>query len=167
MINGEKFEKSINHCHLGITFQSSVWWNTHTDIIYKKHALVYLYQVKYLLDTCRSSLKHIYYACIRYWLEYGNVAWGNYSQHEAELIENIQIEAARFITALRRNISRQKLYIELGLDTLENRRNKHKFIPFYKIIKWNDNCILKPVSSPFLDKPLTLWWIKITLFTRY
>ena len=75
-----------------------------------------LRQVKHLLD--RSLLIRIYYAFIRPILEYGDVIWGNCSQHETELLENIQIEAARIITGLRRNSSRQKLYIELGLETL-------------------------------------------------
>jgi hypothetical protein len=42
--------------------------------------------------------------------------------------ESVQIEAGRIITGLRCNSSRQKLYHELGWETLENRRNKHKLI---------------------------------------
>jgi hypothetical protein len=45
-----------------------------------------------------------------------------------------KIKAGRIITGLRCNSSRQKVYHELGWETLENRRNKHKLILFYKIL---------------------------------
>ena len=157
-INGEEVEKINIHCHLGITFQSSASWHTHIDIIYKKACsrLSVLRQVKHLLD--RSSLIRIYYAFIRPILEYGDVIWGNCSQHETELLENIQIEAARIITGLRRNSSRQKLYIELGLETLENRRNKHKLILFYKILNGMTPAYLYELVQPYLPRqtPYTL-----------
>jgi hypothetical protein len=50
------------------------------------------------------------------------------SKKESDLLENVQIEVGRIITGLRCNSSRQKLYHELGWETLENRRNKHKLI---------------------------------------
>jgi hypothetical protein len=53
---------------------------------------------------------------------------------QASSLESVQIEAGRIITSLRCNSPRQKLYHELGWKTLENRRNKHKLILFYKIL---------------------------------
>jgi hypothetical protein len=48
-----------------------------------------------------------------------------------QVLTSVQIEAGRIITGLRCNSSRQKLCHELGWETLENRRNKHKLILFY------------------------------------
>ena len=44
-LNGDEIDETDNHCHLGITFQSSATWKKHIDDIYikKKHALVYFY----------------------------------------------------------------------------------------------------------------------------
>ena len=46
-LNGDEIDEIDNHCHLGITFQSSATWKKHIDDIYKnklkKHALVYFY----------------------------------------------------------------------------------------------------------------------------
>jgi hypothetical protein len=44
-LNGDEIDETDNHCHLGITFQSSATWKKHINDIYKKkkHALVYFY----------------------------------------------------------------------------------------------------------------------------
>ena len=110
--------------------------------ILKKKACSRLYlrrHVKHLLD--RYSLIRIYFAFIRPVLEYGDVVWGNCTKKETNLLDSVQIEAGRIITGLPCNSSRQKLYHELGLETLENRPNKHKPILFYKNTKWVNTCI--------------------------
>lgn len=67
--------------------------------------------LKHLLDW-RALIK-IYFAFIRPILEYGSIVWDNCSQENSNLLENVQIEAGRIITGLRRN-SRTVLYSELG-----------------------------------------------------
>jgi hypothetical protein len=52
-LNGDEINEIDNHCHLGITFQSSATWKKLIDDIYKKKAcsrLFLLRQVKHLLD---------------------------------------------------------------------------------------------------------------------
>ena len=94
----------------------------------------------------------LYFAFIRPLLEYGDVVWDNCSQHEADLLENVQVEAARIITGLRRNSSRQKLYKELGWDTLEIRRRNHKLILFYKILNGLTPYYLFDIVQPHLPR---------------
>jgi hypothetical protein len=65
------------------------------------------------------SYKNIYLSFIRPILEYGNVIWDNCTQNEANLLENVQVEAGRIITGLRVNSSRSKLYNELGWVQLD------------------------------------------------
>jgi hypothetical protein len=110
-LNGDEIDEIDNHCHLGITFQSSATWKKHIDDIYKKACsrLFLLRQVKHLLD--RYSLIRIYFAFIRPVLEYGDVVWGNCTKKESDLLESVQIEAGRIITGLRCNFSRQKPWI--------------------------------------------------------
>jgi hypothetical protein len=43
------------------------------------------------------------------------------TQNEANLLENVQVEAGRIITGLRVNSSRSKLYNELGWEPLTYR----------------------------------------------
>lgn len=52
-------------------------------------------------------------AFIRPTLEYGDV-WGNCSKENPELLENVQIKAARIIAGLRVNSFKGILYSELG-----------------------------------------------------
>ena len=41
------------------------------------------------------------------------IVWDNCSLHESELLESVQLEAARIITRLRKGTSHEKLYTEL------------------------------------------------------
>jgi hypothetical protein len=66
LFNGDEIDEIDNHCHLGITFQSSATWKKHIDDIYKKacsRLFLLNRQVKHLLD--RYSLIRIYFAFIR------------------------------------------------------------------------------------------------------
>lgn len=82
----------------------------------------------------RESLIKIYFAFIRPVLEYGDEVWDNFTDEQSNLLESIQIEAARIITGLRRNSSKQYLYQELGWETLKKRRSNHKLILLFKIL---------------------------------
>jgi hypothetical protein len=118
--------------------------------MYKKACsrLFWLGQVKHLLD--RYSLVRICVAFIRPVLEYGDVVWGNCTKKEIDLLESVQIVAGRIITGLRCNSSRQKLYHELGWESLEYRRNKHKFTLFYKILNGLTPAYLYELVQPYL-----------------
>jgi hypothetical protein len=72
--------------------------------------------LKYQVD--RNVLINIYLSFIRPILEYGNVIWDNCTQNEANLLENVHVEAGRIITGLRVNSSRSKLYDELGWEPI-------------------------------------------------
>ena len=67
-------------------------------------------------------------------------------------MESVQIEAGRIITGLSCNSSRQNLYHELGWKTLENRRNKHKLILFYKILNGLTPAYLNELVQPYLPR---------------
>ena len=67
-------------------------------------------------------------------------------------MESVQIEAGRIITGFRCNSSRQKLYHELGWETLKNRRNKHKLILFYKILNGLTPAYLYELFQPYLPR---------------
>ena len=120
--NGSTISESRTHCHLGLLFQSDAKWSSHLNNLYEKACsrLNLLRMLKHLLD--RSALVKVYFAFIRPILEYGGIVWDNCSQELSNLLENIQVEAARIITGLRKNSSRKALYLELGWEPLSKRR---------------------------------------------
>ena len=56
--------------------------------------------LKYDLD--RKSLIRFYLSFIRPILEYGNIIWDGCNKLQSDLLESIQLDAARIITGLRR-----------------------------------------------------------------
>ena len=71
----------------------------------------------------RSSLLTIYKSFVRPHLNYGDV---NYDQSNnsrlSDKIESVQYNAALAITGAIRGTSKEKLYQELGLESLKDRR---------------------------------------------
>ena len=51
-----------------------------------------------------------------------------------EKLESVQYSAARAVTGIRKGTSREKLYIELGWESLSSRRWSRRLILFYKIM---------------------------------
>lgn len=123
-----------HHTHLGLTLTSDASWDEHIKRTYSKAAyrLNILRMLKYDLD--RKSLLRFYTSFIRPTLEYGDIVWDNISQQNQTLLENVQLDACRIITGLRKGTSHSILYNELGLCPLAERRKKHKLIQFYKIL---------------------------------
>lgn len=84
----------------------------------------------------RNSLSRFYTSYIRPVLEYSNIVWNNCTTQESELLESVQLDAARIITGLRRGTSHAILYNELGWIPLSERRQNSKLIHFFKILNF-------------------------------
>ena len=78
----------------------------------------------------QKALKKMYIAFIRPLLEYSDSVWDNSPAHV-----KIHYEAARIITGGTKLCSHDKLLFDLGWDSLQERRTKHKLVIFYKILK--------------------------------
>ena len=132
--NNITIQDEKTHTHLGITFSSDATWDEHLQSIYKKTAyrLNIMRMLKYDLD--RKSLNRFYISFIRPMLEYGNILWDNCTKQQSDLLESIQLDAARIITGLRKGTSHQVLLNEAGLAPLAARRQNAKLIQFYKIL---------------------------------
>ena len=84
----------------------------------------------------RPPLITIYKSFIRSHLDYGDIIYDqayNVSFHQK--IESIQYNAALAITGAIRGTSREKLYHELGFESLVSRRWYRKLCCFYKVFK--------------------------------
>ena len=82
----------------------------------------------------RTALERIYISFIRPLLEYSDSVWDNCSNEAKKQLDSIHIEAARIITGATKLCSINKLFVDIGWDSLQNRRNKHKLVIFYKIM---------------------------------
>ena len=66
-------------------------------------------------------------------LEYGDIVWDNCSIENRKDIEAVQLEAARIITGATKYSNIEKLYEEIGWETLDMRRKYHKLSLYYKM----------------------------------
>ena len=80
------------------------------------------------------SLVTIYKAFLRPHLDYGDIIYDQgYKESFHQKLESIQYNAALAITGAIRGTSREKLYQELGLESLQKRRWYRKLCYFLKI----------------------------------
>ena len=78
----------------------------------------------------------IYKSFIRLHLDYGDVIYDQaYNVSFQENVESIQYNAAVAITGTIRDISKEKLFEELELESLQHRRRYRKLYCFYEILK--------------------------------
>ena len=83
----------------------------------------------------RSALLTIYKSFIRPHLEYGDILYDKPDNESFQnKIEKVQYKACLAITGAIQGTSREKLYEELGLHSLVERRRRNKLIFFYKIV---------------------------------
>ena len=84
----------------------------------------------------RTALITLYKAFVRPHLDYGNIIYDqahNASFHQK--LESLQYNACLAITGAIRGSSREKIYQELGFESLQQRRWYRKLCSFYKVFK--------------------------------
>ena len=83
----------------------------------------------------RTSLVIIYKLFIRPHLDYGDVVYDQPSNDAfSNKLETVQYNAALAITGAIKGTSREKLYQELGLEYLQQRRWMRRLCLFYKVV---------------------------------
>ena len=99
----------------------------------------------------RPSLNRICKAFIRPHLDYWDVVFDQaFNNSVRKRLESIQYNTTLAITGAIRGTSKEKLYQELGFESLQSRRWFQKLSFFYKIIK-NE---LPPYFYHLIPKPL-------------
>ena len=149
--NNIDLQDEPEHTHLGLTLSSEATWGQHINRIYEKasHRLNILRMLKYDLD--RKSLLQSYTSYIRPTLEYSNIVWDNCNACEADLLESIQLDAARIITGLCRGTSHAVLYRELSWIFLSQRRINAKLIHFFKILNYETAVYINNIVDRYND----------------
>ncbi|MCG8113671.1 MAG: reverse transcriptase domain-containing protein [Candidatus Thiodiazotropha taylori] len=133
-MNNTLIQETPTHKHLGLTFSNTCNWTDHVNNVCKK-ACVRLNLLRVLkFRVSRKSLEKMYSAFVRPLLEYSDIVWDNCSSESKKILDAIHVEAARIVTGGTKLCSIDKLFSELGWDSLQSRRNKHKLIALYKIL---------------------------------
>ena len=100
----------------------------------------------------RKSLEQMTVSFIRPLLEYCNPVWDNSSSEMKKTLDAIHIEAARTITGTTKLCSIDKLLSELGWETVQSRRDKHKLVIFYKIMNGLTPDFLRDLVPPLVQE---------------
>ena len=133
IMNNTILSESSSHKHLGITFYNTCDWTEHISRI-SKLAWTRINLLRALKSKIhRNALERIYFAFIRPLLEYSDSIWDNCSNECKSQLGYIHNEAAGIVSGATKLCSIQKLLAELGWETLQERRSKHKLVIFYKI----------------------------------
>ena len=121
-----------DHKHLGITLSEDGSWHKHIDNITKSASQILgsMRMLKYKLK--RETLNQIYVSYLRPLLEYASIVWDNCAKYEKELLDKIQLDAARIVTGLTRSTKITLLLKEIGWVSLDDRRKIQKLVFVYK-----------------------------------
>ena len=97
----------------------------------------------------RDSLLTIFKAHVRPHLDYGDIIYDSPGNANfVEKLEKIQYNACLAITGCFRGTSREKLYQELGLESLADRRFSRRLVFFYKIVNGLAPSYLSDILPP-------------------
>ena len=123
VFNNTNVSQSSSQKHLGVILDSKLIFDEHLKMISLKisKTLGLLRKLHNLLP--RSALITIYKAFVRPYLDYGNILYDQaYNMSFHHKLESIQYNACLAITGAIRGTSKEKLYQELGLESLQLRR---------------------------------------------
>ena len=115
---------------------SKVRYENHLQSVFRRVNKTIILLRKFQSTLPRKSLVTIHKSFIRPYLDYGDVIYdraSNESFHKS--LESLQYSAAIAITGAIRGRSSEKLFQELGLETLKARSCLRKLCLFYKLIK--------------------------------
>ena len=136
MFNNNIVNLTTNHKHLGMIFDSMLSFGDHVKSVLKIISKTVGLLRKFQGILPRTSLITIYKSFARPHLDYGDIIYDQaFNQPFHQRIESIQYNAAIAITGAIRGTSSEKLYQELGLESLRSRRWLRKLCLFYKTYK--------------------------------
>ena len=152
--NNLRVTKMDKHKHLGLVLDSKLSFLSHINAAISKSrkALGLLkFLSKYL---SRETLNALYKLYIRPHLDYGDVIYHIQNKEDSlhchrnvlmEKVESVQYFAALAITGAWRGTSREKIYSELGWESMYSRRWSRRLFMLYKIV---NNLMPDYISEP-------------------
>ena len=144
LFNDTPVLKVNEHKHLGVVLDSNLSFNSHIKSAISKSRRG-IGMIKHLSKYLpRQTLNELYILYVRPHLDYSDVIYhipatkfdnsGSLQlNHMMEKLESIQYFAALAVTGAWKGTSREKLYNELGWESLNLRRWSRRLILFFKI----------------------------------
>jgi len=136
--NGKNLQAVKSEKDLGVMMQSNLKPSLHCAQIARTANGI----LGRLLRSFHYRDRHIYIQLykqyVRCHLEYGSPAWSPWQQKDIDVIERVQRRAVRQVSGLRSQSYEGRL-IELGLESLQERRNRADQIQVFKTIRGIDN----------------------------
>ena len=130
-MNNTQINETQTHKYLGITFSSSCLWPDHIGTICEK-AWIRLNLMRALkFRVRRNFLERMYSSFIRPLLEYCDSVWDNSSSEMKKKLDAIHIEATRTITGATKLCCIDKILADVGWESLQSRKDKHKLVIFF------------------------------------
>ena len=135
--NGNQIQRCSSQTHLGLILDNKLDFNKHLDEKINKSNKIIGMMKKLSTSVSRRSLLTIYKSLVRPILDYGGIIYDKTHKGSfIEKIERVQYNASLVITGAFKGTSRERLYQELGLESLKDRRWRRKMCCFfYKIVK--------------------------------
>ena len=135
-LNNIQVKRTSYQKHLGLLLDEKLNFKQHVDsaILKMNKGISVIKKLRHSLP--RKSLPTIYKAFLRPLVDYGDIIYDQ-PQNESfcEKIESVQYRAALAVTGAIQGTSRDKLYHELGLESLKPRRWYKRLSCMFKIMK--------------------------------
>ena len=134
-LNNNNVSQVNSQKHLEVILDVKLTFEEHLKYVFNKNKTIgLLRKLSNLLP--RQALVIIYKAFVRPYLDYGDVLYDQvFNNSFPARIESIEYNACLAITGAIRGTSREKIYQELGLESLQLRRWYRKLCLFYKAFK--------------------------------
>ena len=119
---------------MGIILDNQLKFDDHLKIVFGKIKITIGLLRKLQIFLPRAAFNTIYKTFIKPLLDYADILYDQaYNMSFHQKLKSIQYNACLAITGALRGISKEKLYQELGLESLQLRRWYRKLGIFYKI----------------------------------
>ena len=134
MFNDTKVQLATSQKHLGLILDSRLDSNEHIDYKINKCNKIIGIMKRLSLSLSRKSLLTIYKSFVRPILDYADIIYDKpFNESFKRKFEMVQYRAALVITGAIKGTSRNRLYQELGLESLADRRWYRRLFFFHKI----------------------------------
>ena len=133
--NGINVQTAISQKHLGLVLDSKLDFNEHISNKINKCNKIIGIMKKFPLFLSRKTLLTIYNSFVRPNVDYADIIYDKpFNESCKTQIEMTQYRVALFITREIKGTSRDRLYQEIGLKSLADRRWSRKIFFFHKIV---------------------------------
>ena len=132
-LNGELLDRVSAHKHLGLTLESDLKWNIHLKKVIQ-HANLKLSILLRVKELNRQTLDMLYKLNVRSIIDYALPVYGpSLDLNQIAKLEKIQYFAARIATSTSKCSSTEKLYKDLGWESVTNRIKFLSITLFHKV----------------------------------